>query len=300
MDVKGNGEGNCGSDLSSFEEFENLWLFLEEAFLKHSPSRKQLKVEQELKVRESIHEFIIKLGSLLKLDAQTIFAASVYLNKFYMRVPITTSKYFVASAAIAISCKLNDTYRQPTKIALHSCAIKNPHKEITEKSSLFWVWRDQLLYREELMLKTLNFELDLHMPYEIRDRLMAHTLDHSGFNDKKFNILKNTVASIELLSALPVLVAYDINTVFGCILILIIYEAAHLFHEDLKLPPEYIDLVAIDIDVCYKCYLYILKLLDYCNVKDAKTHSNKNAIKRIKRISRHDFFVIAQCLLGSG
>ncbi|CAK7897772.1 hypothetical protein CAAN2_04S06282 [[Candida] anglica] len=149
------------------------WLFTEEAFLKQSPSRKQLTIQQDLKTRESIYDFTIKVGSTLKLNGKTILAATVYLARFYMRVTMTTSKYFVVCAALAISCKLNDNYRPPDKIAMTACQIKNPHKRIDESSDVFWYWRDQLLYREEIMLKTLNFDLNLDLPYEVKDELLA-------------------------------------------------------------------------------------------------------------------------------
>lgn len=261
----------------------NTWLFLEHDFLNKSPSRKLLTISQELRTRKSIQDFLIKLGTSLKVDSHTIFAATLYVNRFYMRLPITTSKYFVASAAIAISCKLNDTYRQPDKIALASSKIRNPGKAITENSDTFWQWRDQLLYREELILKNLNFELNLRFPYEIRDHLMTVQIPDGQFKDSREDFLKNTVSLIELISSLPVLVAYDIETVFGALLVLVVLEGNERFNIDAHVPKNFIqDNLMVSIPLCWQCYNYVTELLKYCNDKDPSHVFHGQAIKRLK------------------
>ncbi|CUM46059.1 unnamed protein product [Debaryomyces fabryi] len=279
---------------------DNTWLFLEDSFIKHSPSRKQLTVTQELKTRESLHDFVIRLGSALKLDSRTILAATVYINRFYMRMPITTSKYYVACAAIAISCKLNDNYRPPDKIAMAACMIKNPHKKIDEQSDVFWSWRDQLLYREELILKHLNFDLNLFLPYSIRDDLMKMLCQDTNAteqNTKVAEILKNTVSLIEVLSSLPILVAYDINTIFASALIVVMFEAKGRFetannNEQFSIKSVLLFL-HVDLNLCFKCYQYSLNLLKFCNCEDPKLISHKNASRKLLHIDQKTFFDLA-------
>lgn len=289
---------------------QNAWLFLEDAFIRHSPTRKQLTVTQELKIRESIYDFVIRLGTSLKLSGETILAATIYINRFYMRYPITTSKYFVACAAIAISSKLNDTYRPPDKIALSACIIKNPNRRVDEHSDLFWQWRDQLLYREELILKSLNFELNTDLPYSIRDALLSErTIDQDNnidsskesniFNDKLNHILKNVVSSIEMLSSLPILISYDMKTFFGTMLVLTILEAKEVFIDSsnesiLNLPKKYLsNSIGTNVDSCFKCYNYILNLLKFCDNPDPKLASHKMALKKIPVTDKKSFFELA-------
>lgn len=232
------------------------WIFSEDDFIKGSPSRKQLTVQQELKTRESIYDFAIRLGLALRLNGKTILAATVYIARFYMRLPITTSKYFVVCAAIAILCKLHDNFRQPDKIALAACQLKT-HKPVDEHSDVFWHWRDQLLYREELILRNLNFDLNVRLPYEIRDRLLErpefspppHDDDDApdtlaailsdderepapdaaqvaarAFYAAGRDVLKQCVAWIEVVSSLPVLVTYSAESFFGCALVVVAHE----------------------------------------------------------------------------
>lgn len=244
-----------------------------------------------------MYDFLIKLASLLRIDGRTILAATIYINRFYMRMPITTSKYFVVCAAITISCKLHDTFRPPDKVALAACQIKNPQKQIDQHSSLFWQWRDQLLYREELILKTLNFEVAVDLPYDLMENLLLtkpSNSDDNGFIEKLPEILKNTVSKIEMLSCLPILVAYDIFTLFGAMLVLTVKEAKAKFIEldHLSIPENYLEKqVGVTAEECYQCYEYILKFRKIC--KDPKIPSHRHVMRKLVQASKEEFFDIA-------
>ncbi|CUM63711.1 uncharacterized protein PRCAT00001295001 [Priceomyces carsonii] len=285
---------NMGHESGALGPF-NTWLFLEEAFLKKCPSRKQLTVTQELKTREAIHDFLIRLGMSLKLEGKSILAAAIYVARFYMRFPITSSKYFVASSAMGISCKLYDNYRPLDKIALVACGIKNPNKTIDEQSEVFWQWRDQLLYREELILRHLNFDLDIQLPYTIKDDLMEKLEpDETIFYKKIGDILRNTISLIELLSSLPILVAYDMRAVFGSMLVYVVYEIREKFEEIVTIPQNFLESkLRVDLRLCYRCYKYVMTLLSFCDNPDPRLHSHKNALKRMKHIDLDTFISVA-------
>lgn len=277
--------------------FHNTWLFSEDDFLRRSPSRKHMTLAQELKVRESMYDFLIKLATQLRIDGRTILAATIYINRFYMRMPITTSKYFVVCAAVTISCKLHDTFRPPDKIALAACQIKNPQKTIDQHSSTFWQWRDQLLYREELVLKTLNFEVAVDLPYDLMEDLLASGPAESGgngFYERNQEILKNTVSKIEVLSCLPILVAYDVFTLFGAMLVLTVKEARSKFVEldFLDIPPHYLERnVGVSVDECFQCYEYIMRFRKICD--DPKIPSHRPVFKKILKLLKEEFYQIA-------
>lgn len=284
------------TDRSDRPVTQNTWIFTEDAFLNYSPSRKQLTLDQELKTRESIHSFLVKLGTTLKVDGRTILAATIYVNRFYVRYPITTSKYYVASAALAISCKLNDNYRPPDKIALSACILRNPDKNVDPHSDLFWTWRDQLLYREELILKNLNFDLNLTLPYELRDEIINNLEKEDGsiFYEKKQEILKNTISFIELLSSLPVSVAYDMRIIFGAMLIVNIHEARHKLEldatEGLYVPKNVLEeILGVDVALCYQCYKYIMLLLKRSASGDPKYISHRNTARLVPTLDEHTF-----------
>lgn len=200
-----------------------------------------------------------------------------------MKVPILQSKYFVASAAIAISSKLNDTYRQPDKIALQACQLKSS-LVIDEQSEMFWRWRDQLLYREELMLKVLNFELNIEVPYAIKERLDKTNQLNLDAEVPSETSLKAVISLIEVLSSLPILVSYEMSTLFAALLIMITCKAKE------KLPTGYLkDNLNVEIEDAWNCYKYVLTLLGYCS---GEIESNKLGVKRVDVIERDDFVSI--------
>lgn len=276
-------------------DYSNTWLFSEEAFLCKCPSRQLMTVSQDLKTRELIFAFLMRLGTDLKLDGRTILTATIFIHRFFMRMPITTSKYFVACAAVAISCKLNDAYRAPDKVALTACIIKNPNKQIDQHSSLFWQWRDQLLYREELILKLLNFELNVELPYDYIDDILLHRDEglQNPFELRLPEILKHTISKIELISALPILVAFDMRVLFAVMLILTVKEARSRFGdcEDMTVPRRFLeDNLDCTVADAHECYQYIKKLMSIC--RDPKLPSHKNVLKNIPVISEEDFYTI--------
>lgn len=279
------------------EPFHNTWIFSGDDVLNKCPSRKQMTLPQILKVYELIYDFLVRLASALKLDGRTILAATIYIHRFYMRMPITTSKYFVACAAVAISCKLHDTYRPPDKIALTGCQIKHPGKKIDQLSSTFWSWRDQLLYREEVILKNLNFEVSVDLPYEITEELLKNIpekTEGNGFYEKLRDILKITTSKIELLSALPVLIVFDIYTLYGAMLVLTVEEAKKKFGDldTIVLPKNYLqEYLSVSADECYECYEFVLKLRSLCD--DPKLPSHRILVKKITDIGKDTFYSIA-------
>ncbi|KAI3405433.2 hypothetical protein KGF56_001777 [Candida oxycetoniae] len=302
------------------------WIFPESAVLTRSPTRldSKLTISQELRIKESMHDFLIKLGSKLKVDAPTILAATVYIHRFYMRVPITSSKYYVASAALAISGKLNDCVRQSDTISLYACNIKAPRTssssssssskfppntanhsaaqpppppppQIDEQSEYFWRWRDQLLYREELILRKLNFDLSFPSPYLLQHKILnkMHAGINQTFYEKRKDIMVRTTRLIELLSSLPIILCYDMNVLFATCLVMVVFEGKSTF-SDMKMPENFITkVVEVDLEDVMKCFEFIKKLLNFSQ-QDPHSYSNKTAAKRILGIKTSDFEQVAK------
>ncbi|KAI5958509.1 uncharacterized protein KGF55_005769 [Candida pseudojiufengensis] len=313
---------NQKSKYHKYSKSNSIWIFPETIVLNNTPSRldkRPISLSHELRLKESIHEFLIRLGTKLKVDGPTILATTVYLHRFYMRVPITGSKYFVTSAAFALSCKLNDNYRQPDKISLISCNLKNPLQPIInqktgqklpppvidEQSKIYWEWKDQLLFREEIILRKLNFDLNFKSPYLFQFKILNKI--HLGMGEKlylkKKEIIKSTINLIEILSSLPIILCFDIIEIFATCFIIIIVENnmknkidngnengnrienqnehQNDNNNDIKLSSNFInDILDTDQDVILHCFQFIKHLLKICQ-EDQKFISNKIASKRI-------------------
>lgn len=178
-------------------------------------------------------------------------------------------------------------------MALIGCNLKNPGRGVVidEQNEMFWRWRDQLLYREELMLRLLNFDLNVELPYLIRDGLSKSKEEGLGgdqeeeelvFETKKRDILKNTTTLIEVLSSLPMLIVYEMKILFATCLIIIVIEArGKMDRPDLELPKRYlVDELDVDLASVSACFQFLKKLLKYSQ-QDPQAISNKAAAKRI-------------------
>ncbi|RCK65124.1 Cyclin pch1 [Candida viswanathii] len=279
--------------LPQLRQLTNTWIFTEEAVLEDSPSRQQkVSLAMELRLKESLVDFLIRLGTKLKLDSRSLLAATTYLHRFFMRIPISQSKYYVACAALLISCKLNDSYRQPDSIAKIACNLKAPagSKAIDADSDIYWKWKDQLLFREELMLRKLNFDLDLVLPYSIREWIFKTYHNPDSFNEKKINVLKMTTSLIEALSVLPLILCYEMNVIFGVCMIITIVEGKRTEgNEDLILPNGLLrDYLDTDYETCMKCFKFIKKILK-AGQDDPKCRSNPTLFHRLSKVLSEEF-----------
>ena len=284
--------------LPQLKQLSNTWTFSEEAVLEDSPTRQQrVPLAMELRLKESLIDFLIKLGTKLKLDSRSMLAATTYLHRFFMRVPISQSKYYVACAALLISCKLNDTYRQPDSIAKIACNMKAPpgSKPIDTTNEIYWKWKDQLLFREELMLRKLNFDLDLILPYNIREWIFKTYHNSDSFNEKKINILKMTTSLIEALSVLPLILCYEMNVIFGVCMIIAIVEGRRMEeNKDLFLPDGLLrDYLNTDYETCLKCFKFIKKILK-AGQEEPKYRSNTPMFDRMNKILIEQFEIVGK------
>ena len=151
------------------------------------------------------------------------------------------------------------------KVALLSCNVKLLNaKPIDEQSEMYWRWKDQLLFREELMLRKLNFDLNLILPYEIRDHIFKISCfwirRRTGeiFSTHKLDILKMTTSLIESLSSLPVILCYEMNIMFGTCLIITILEGKKIIDEKLNIPTAFLyRFLDTDSETCLKCFHFI-------------------------------------------
>ncbi|KAI5968991.1 hypothetical protein CANMA_001987 [Candida margitis] len=294
----------------SHSQRKSIWIFPESVVLYRTPSRIQARITlpQELRIKESMHEFVVRLGTKLKVDGPTLLATTVYLHRYYMRLPLSSSKYFVASAALTISCKLNDNYRQPDKVSLYACNVKNPNPPviknkvkqppppIDEQNEYYWKWRDQLLYREELILRKLNFELNFTSPYLLQFKILNKIhlgMGHLLYNKKK-DILKMTITLIELLSSLPVVLCFDMKEILATCFVITILEGKTKLDKELKVPENFLpSVIGVEVDVALHCFRFIKKLLQ-CSQEDPHVVSNKAAAKRLLPIKSQHFEDVAR------
>ncbi len=161
--------------LADYSRSKNQWRFNAEEIAKSPSVRQGLTPAQEAWTRVRGSMFITRCGTTLQLPPETIQVAKVFLNRFYMRNSIKTYNYHdISPACLFIAIKLSDTYRKLRDV-IQVCAkkaAKNDNLDVSEGSKDFLVWKNNILFFEEIVLEALCFDLDIELPHPIALHLL--------------------------------------------------------------------------------------------------------------------------------
>lgn len=163
------------SELSNFRK-KNSWLFSQNDLASCTPSlrAKDSSPEQELVQRAKGINFIVQVGTQLKVPQMTINAAATFFHRFYMRFTLKKYHYYdIGGTCIFLACKVEESNRRirDVVVACTKVATKNPKLVVDEQSKDFWRWRDTIMYNEEVLLEALCFDLTLESPYQLINSL---------------------------------------------------------------------------------------------------------------------------------
>ncbi|OAQ90943.1 cyclin-K [Purpureocillium lilacinum] len=127
--------------------------------------------EERLRRAKGVN-FIYQAGVMLDLPQITLWVASVFFHRFYMRFSMVEEKggihhYNIAATALFLANKVEENCRKTKDIiiAVAKVAQKNTKLIIDEQSKEYWRWRDSILTYEEIMLEQLTFDLMVDNPY---------------------------------------------------------------------------------------------------------------------------------------
>nr|XP_027189784.1 cyclin-T1-3-like isoform X2 [Cicer arietinum] len=157
-------------DFSIFDDDKPIFMSRDDID-RYSPSRKDgIDVLHETHLRYSYCAFLQNLGTRLELPQTTIGTSMVLCHRFFVRRShachdrflIATAALFLAGKSEESPCPLNSILRTSSEI-LHK-------QDFTFLSYWFpvdWVerYRERVLEAEQLILTTLNFELNVKHPY---------------------------------------------------------------------------------------------------------------------------------------
>ncbi|CAI9118524.1 OLC1v1020109C1 [Oldenlandia corymbosa var. corymbosa] len=171
---------------SLFEDGDSDALFLSrDEIERHSPSRKDgIDAMHETHLRFSYCAFLQNLGLQLELPHTTIATAMVLCHRFFVRQSHAChDRYLIATASLFLAAKSEETPRPLYNVLRVSCEILH-NKDFTFLSyalpvDWFEKYRERVLGAEELILATLNFELNVQHPYAS----LTSTLEKLGFSE---------------------------------------------------------------------------------------------------------------------
>ncbi|CAM8988357.1 unnamed protein product [Rhodiola kirilowii] len=157
-------------DRSKLEEEDVVFLSRDE-IEGRSPSRKDgIDALQEKQLRYSYCAFIQNLGLRLNLPQSTIGTAMVLCHRFFVRRSHAChDRFIIATASLFLAAKSEETARPLNNVLRASCEIL--HKQDISllnymlPAGWFEQYRERVLDAENLILTTLNFELNVKHPY---------------------------------------------------------------------------------------------------------------------------------------
>lgn len=162
-----------------------------------SPSRKDgIDSLQETHLRYSYCAFLQNLGVRLDLPQTTIGTAMVLCHRFFFRRSHAShDRFLIATAALFLSAKSEETARPLNDVLKASCELLHK-QDFTLLSYLlpidwFEQYRARIFEAEQLILTTLNFELNVQHPYDS----LTSTLEKLGFSQSVLVVLALNLVS---------------------------------------------------------------------------------------------------------
>ncbi|KAK9086754.1 hypothetical protein Syun_029148 [Stephania yunnanensis] len=159
----------CKRDRSAIEE--DLVFMSKDEIEKLSPSRKDgIDSLRETYLRYSYCGFLQSLGTKLELPQTTIGTAMVLCHRFFVRRSHAChDRFLIATAALFLAAKSEETPRPLNNVLRASCEIC--HQQGLQFFSYllpvdwFEQYRERVLEAEQMILTTLDFELNVQHPY---------------------------------------------------------------------------------------------------------------------------------------
>ncbi|KAF5738627.1 cyclin-T1-4-like isoform X1 [Tripterygium wilfordii] len=161
----------CGKrDRSKLEEDEQVFMSRDE-IERHSPSRRDgIDAFRETHLRYSYCAFIQNLGLRLELPQTTIGTTMVLCHRFFARRSHAChDRFLIATAALFLAAKSEETARPLNNVLRASCEVFHK-QDISFLSYIlpvdwFEQYRERVIEAEQMILTTLNFELNVQHPY---------------------------------------------------------------------------------------------------------------------------------------
>ncbi|XP_027364899.1 cyclin-T1-3-like [Abrus precatorius] len=161
---------SCKLDCSIFEDDKPVFMSRDEID-RYSPSRKDgIDVHHETHLRYSYCAFLQNLGMRLELPQTTIGTAMVLCHRFFVRRSHAChDRFLIATATVFLTAKSEEAPRPLNNVLRASSEIlhKQDFALLSYRFPVDWFeqYRERVLEAEQLILTTLNFELNVQHPY---------------------------------------------------------------------------------------------------------------------------------------
>uniref|UniRef100_A0ACD5XGX4 Uncharacterized protein n=1 Tax=Avena sativa TaxID=4498 RepID=A0ACD5XGX4_AVESA len=164
---------------------------------RRSPSRKDgIDSASEARLRASYCAYLRCLGFRLGLPQTTIATAVVYCHRFFFRRSHAChDRFLVATAALFLASKTEETTCLLNTVLRASCEVSQNQEfnllpYMTRGQNWFELYRESVIQAEQMILTTLDFELDVAHPYaSLSSSLSKLGLSHSVIFNVAWNLI---------------------------------------------------------------------------------------------------------------
>ncbi|KAG0338512.1 hypothetical protein BG004_007197 [Podila humilis] len=146
---------------------DNQWIYRKEDLYRTPSAQNNISYREEKESRSKGVLFIITVGMHLKLPQLTMATAAVFFHRFYMRHSLMKYKFYdVGATCLYLASKTEESTRK-FKDVIVACAQKAAKKDVPfdDTSKEYRIWKDTIVYTEEVLLEALCFELTVEHPY---------------------------------------------------------------------------------------------------------------------------------------
>ncbi|KAH9420891.1 Cyclin-T2 [Dermatophagoides pteronyssinus] len=141
------------------------WYFTKDE-LENSPSRRcGIDAEKELSYRQQAANLIQDMGQKLKVNQLVINTAIVYMHRFYTQHSFSRfHRNSIASCALFLAAKVEEQHRKLEHV-IKVAQICLYRENLDPRSEQFQALAAELVHHENLMLRTLGFDLSVQHPH---------------------------------------------------------------------------------------------------------------------------------------
>uniref|UniRef100_A0ACD6A0R9 Uncharacterized protein n=1 Tax=Avena sativa TaxID=4498 RepID=A0ACD6A0R9_AVESA len=218
---------------------------------RRSPSRKDgIDSASEARLRASYCAYLRCLGFRLGLPQTTIATAAVYCHRFFFRRSHAChDRFLVATAALFLASKTEETTCLLNTILRASCEVSQNQEfnllpYMMRGQNWFELYRESVIQAEQMILTTLDFELDVAHPYaSLSSSLSRLGLSHSVIFNVAWNLINEGLQSSLWLQFKPHHIAAGAAFLAGKFLRYDITIHQNFWHEFKTAPPIVQDVV---------------------------------------------------------
>lgn len=161
---------------------------------------------EERRFRKSAVLFMQEAGVKLEFPVATSSAAAVLFHRFFLKRPIAEfDRFLITTTCLYLAAKLEESPKRLRDVI--NTTYKVHHKAILQIGQEYWELRDAVIAHEQIVLRTLAFDLAVEYPYKYLMNYAASLRTSAPVLQAAWNIANDSYLSTTCLQHSPSVIA---------------------------------------------------------------------------------------------